>query len=236
LAQTNSSVIVGSTNKICSDNNSCVGYQFINDQGDSMKFRERLGFLGFREAMITRNDTLFYSDNSFGIDSFFYWHFGLVDLSGNIIKEYKFKILHLNDVGIGSFGYIRPINYGLTLVKNNEVILWGEGLDKRMPNPTKVPYRSAFLRLGLDGTRKSDVIWYELNDNPQRRMADAAEDIDGNLVFSYENKHNENDKYFRNVIKLKEDNSFQILGTVLTDHVSVDFPKKAVDNESNYFY
>ncbi|MBK9734271.1 MAG: T9SS type A sorting domain-containing protein [Saprospiraceae bacterium] len=229
-----SEAIVGLSNEICSDNESCVSFLITNKTGDSINNIERLGFLGFRNAMQVRNDTIFFSDATISSESVVYWHFGMLRKNGSVIAEYKYNMIHLKDVGIGSFGYNYPKNYGLTLIGNNEVVLWGEGLDKRMPNPKKVPWRSAFLRLKIDGSRLSDIIWYEQNNYPLRRMADAAMDIDGNLVFSYEISDIMLTGFYRYVIKLNHDNTFTEIGRVKIRDFDSDFPRIVVDHDGNY--
>jgi len=236
LNQSNTGSVIGSANLICSNDMSCISHLNISFHGDSSYLTERLGFLGFRESTILRNDTIFISDNSFSADSFFCWHFGMYKISGEKIVEHTFKLLHLSNAPLGSFGYVGLKNYGLTLVKNNEVILWGEGIDNRMPNPNNVPYRSVFLRVGLDGIPKSDLLWYEYNEHKERRMSDATVDIDGNLVFAYEARSQINGVTFRFIIKLSEENNFTIIEGIESDNAYADFPKIAVDLNGNYIF
>ena len=237
LNQGSNGNVISSCNLICADTNSCISRLFISPKGDSLDSKESLGFLGFRESTVIRNDTIFYSDNSFSQDSFFYWHFGMMDINGNKLAEFKYKTLHLTEVGIGSFGYVRMNNYGISLVNNNEVILWGEGLDKRQPNPNNVPYRSVFLRLGLDGSQKGDVFWFEANDDTERRMSDATTNIDGNMVFHYEwrSKVNPDSTLRRSVFKILPSDSIVKIADLAVGNIGHDLPKIAVDNVGNYF-
>lgn len=185
-----------------------------------------------------RNDTVFYSGHSnFISDSIMYWYFGMLSINGDSIAEYKYPILHLKDTDIGDFGYILPYNYGLTLVNNSEVIMWGEGLDNRMPNVNKkIPFRSVFLRVGLDGQQKGDIFWFDKNDIPTRRMHDACTDIDGNMIFAYEwvSVSTEKRAFIRSIFKIQPDNRIDSISSVGIQGYN-GLPKIAVDSSGNYF-
>ena len=163
---------------ICPNNAGCSRISLCDSNGEELWAKEKPYLNGNNRTLTYRNDTIFYSGrNNTYPDSIYYWYFGMMTSDGDSIAEYKYPMQNI------LFGSI--INYGLTLVGKDEVILWGEGIDNRMPNPTKVPYRSAFLRLGLDGQVRTSLQWWELGDRRDRRMTDCATDIDGNLAFSY---------------------------------------------------
>lgn len=245
------------SNVFCKDDNHCVKLDLVvSDQGrgcielagfdqKGMITWKKLKpyFNGNQNALILRHDTIFYSGRSNELkDSIMYWYFGMMSIDGDSIAEYKYATLHLKDTGIGSFGYQTPTNYGLTLVNNNEVILWGEGLDKRMPQPLppaiEVPFRSVFLRVGMDGERKSDLFWFEMSENPDRRMSDAATDIDGNMVFVYEWAYPfvsaEYNSLRKGIFKIMPDNSIESVAEVPIGYLRGGRPRMAIDSLGNY--
>ncbi|MBK8080990.1 MAG: T9SS type A sorting domain-containing protein [Saprospiraceae bacterium] len=175
-------------------------------------------------TMKLRNDTIFYSGRSISAsDSIYYWYFGMMTESGDSIAEFKYPMIHFKDGNV--------TNYGIVLTGGSEAILWGEGIDNRQPNPTDVPYRSVFYRVGFDGSVRSDLIWYECSDHPSRRMSDAASDSDGSPVFGY---YCLEDAARRYIIKLKPDNTVSREGSVSIGDPSLDDPRIAVDHEGNY--
>jgi hypothetical protein len=161
----------------------------------------------------------------------------LTNLQGEDLGEYHFPILHIKHTGIGSFGYQTPINYGLTLVGNDEVILWGEGLDNRQPVAPKVPYKSVFLRVGIDGERKSDPFWFEMSDYSVRRMSDACTDIDGNMVFVYEWSYlfADPNPQRRGIFKILPDNSIDTIAEVPITFLNQGLPHLSLDSSGNYY-
>jgi hypothetical protein len=217
-----------STNNLCSNNSVCQSFQTINSNGKEENSIENKGLLNFFKFLEIRHDTMFYTTYDI-IDSTgnWVWYFGMIKTNGNRIAEYKFPVINDKDGGASV--------YGLTLVKNNEVILWGEGLDKRMPNPNKVPFRSVFLRIGLDGTPKSDLIWYEYNEDVTRRLSDASADIDGNLIFAYEGRILFDIGIFRAIIKLNNNNTFTVVTKLPIWDEGFDLPKIAIDNDGSYY-
>ncbi|MBK8627220.1 MAG: T9SS type A sorting domain-containing protein [Saprospiraceae bacterium] len=228
--------IISNVERECVNNQLCISLTSVDKNGNILSVNERLSSSGFRNRMKVRNDTIFYSGRYFlESDSTTYWIFGMTNLKGEELGEYHFPILHLRDTGIGDFGYQTPVNYGLTLVNNNQVILWGEGLDNRQPNPTKVPFRSVFLRVGINGEHISDPFWFDLNDDVVRRMSDACTDIDGNMVFHYEYRDNSILKLSRSIYKILQDNYIQLVADVPVTDLSASFPKIATDSEGNYF-
>lgn len=209
---------------ICPNNQGCFGIKHLNIQGVESKESVKNYMNGNRHSMKMRNDTIFYSGRSISaVDSIFYWYFGMMTVTGDSIAEYKYPIIHLEDGDV--------INYGLVLTGGSEAILWGEGIDNRQPNPTNVPYRSVFYRVGFDGSVRSDLIWYERNTNTSRRMSDAATDIDGNPVFGYFCVEGALRRYF---IKLLPDNTVTTGVYVDVANAGLDDPRIAIDHEGNY--
>ena len=216
--------IVGNNMYICPNNQGCFGIKHLNIQGIEGKESVKDYMNGNRHSMKIRNDTIFYSGRSISAsDSIFYWYFGMMTASGDSIAEYKYPIIHLKDGNV--------LNYGIVLTGGSEAILWGEGIDNRQPNPTDVPYRSVFYRVGFDGSVRSDVIWYERNTHTSRRMSDATTDIDGNAVFGYMAIEGAIRRYF---IKLLPDNTVTTGVYVDVANAGLDDPRIAIDHEGNY--
>ncbi|MBK8888831.1 MAG: hypothetical protein IPN46_20835 [Saprospiraceae bacterium] len=111
----------------------------------------------------------------------------------------------------------------------------GRGLDNRQPNPGNVPYRSVFLRVGLDGSKKSDVFWFDINDDKKRRMSDACTDIDGNMVLYGVHEANPVLKIARSICKIMLDNSIKLIAEIPITDLGLELPKIAVDSQGNYF-
>ncbi len=236
-------ILINADHKCNNEYDLCMVLMSTDNNGNVLVNNERELLKGFRNTMKVRNDTIFYSGSYFSQkDSITYWYFGLTNLKGESLGGYKYPILHINDTGRTGLGYQTPTNYGLTLVNNNEVILWGEGLDKRMPQPSppadEVPYRSAFLRVGIDGERKSDLFWFEMSEYPLRRMSDAATDIDGNMVFVYEWAYPfvsiEINRLRRGLFKILPDNSIDTVAEYPIADLGRGDPKMAIDSQGNY--
>ena len=232
--------IISNVERECVNNQLCISLTSVDKNGNILSVNERLSSSGFRNRMKVRNDTIFYSGRYFlESDSTTYWIFGMTNLKGEELGEYHFPILHLRDTGIGDFGYQTPVNYGLTLVNNNEVILWGEGLDARHVDQPKEPYKSVFLRVGINGEQKGDIFWFEMSDFIERRMSDACTDIDGNMVFAYEwsypFQNTSINPLRRGIFKILPDNSIDTIAEVPITDLNNGLPKVAIDSQGNYF-
>lgn len=208
----------------CPNGSGCIKINTVGNNGNIQNFNQKDYLRGNRNTMQLRNDTIFYSGRSISAsDSIFYWYFGMMSVSGDSIAEYKYPMFHLNNGNV--------TNYGIVLTGGSEAILWGEGIDNRQPNPTGVPYRSVFYRVGFDGSVRSDLIWYERNTHTSRRMSDADTDIDGNPVFGYFCVEGAIRRYF---IKLNQDNSITTEVFVDIGSSGLDDPRIAVDYKGNY--
>lgn len=235
---TSENLIYSDIEKVCSNDATCITISAIEKDGNNLLKKELFGYYGLPNRMAKRNDTIFFVSNEFNeIDSIFYWKLIMINTSGETLKEYKFPTLHFSNVGIGSFGFLSPNVYGLTLVNNNEIILWGEGLDARHVDQPKEPFKSCFLRVGINGEQKSDVFWFEMSDFIDRRMSDACADIDGNMVFVYEYRTAfPNETPLRSgIFKIRPNNYIDTIAEVAITDLNNGLPKIAIDSQGNYF-
>lgn len=125
------------------------------------------------------NDTIFYTCRDRNIiDSKMNWYLGILDKDQNRKKLFNFSF----DV----FGNGFPNKYGMEFVKNNEIIIWGAGLDPSLQSNENDP-RVIWIRVKTNGTLVSGPHYYKpdwLKDWAQATDADV--DIDGNMVFVYD--------------------------------------------------
>lgn len=237
--------VIASVDEVNSDYSDLVTFiKKIDQNGTIIASKEYKGYQGFYNLLELRNDTIFIAGIEYNeSDSTIYWKWAMMKINGDKIAEYKYKVIHLSHIGTTGLGYNTPSPYGITLVKNNELILWGEGLDNRMQNinqdGVRIPFRSVFMRVGLDGEQKGDLFWFEKSDSPARRMHDACTDIDGNMVFSYEwgDRFAEDPEEYgkRSIFKVMPDNSIDSISTIISTNLNRGYPKIAVDSEGNYF-
>ncbi len=131
------------------------------------------------KSLKSRNDTIFYSCTDRKItDQKMNWYLGILVPDENINKLYSYSF----DV----FGNGFPNKYGMELVKNNEIIIWGAGLDPALQSNENDP-RVIWIRVKKDGTLVSGPHYYKpswLGDWAQATDADV--DLDGNMVFVYD--------------------------------------------------
>lgn len=187
-----------------------------------------------------RNDTIFYSGNSRDfIDSTRYWYFGMMTSRGEILAEYKYRMARIDEVRCKGSDCYYPDNFGLTLVHDDEVLLYGEGLLKE-DTVTGMVNKSVFLRVGLDGIPRSEILWFQINDNIDRKMNECVTDIDGNPVFSYYYQPDDiapdslNDRKLA-IFKLNDENKFDTIADIWCSQILSFKPRLAVDSEGNYY-
>lgn len=187
-----------------------------------------------------RNDTVFYSGNGRDfIDSTRYWCFGMMTTKGEVLAEYKYRMARIDEVRCKGFDCYYPDNFGLVLTQSDEVVLFGEGQLKEDTIPDKVN-TSVFLRVGFDGTPRSDIMWFEINDNTDRKMNECVTDVDGNLVFSYYYQPDEiapdslNDRKLA-IVKLDNENNFISVADLWCCKINSFEPRLAIDNEGDYY-
>ncbi|MCZ2102673.1 MAG: hypothetical protein LC107_14185, partial [Chitinophagales bacterium] len=231
--------VLCSLQKVCSIDDLCNNITFLDQEGEIDRSYEINGYKCFFNMTAIRNDTVFIAGDHYDkLDSTKYWKLLLTDINGNFINEYKYPVQHIETAVLGSFGYLFPNLYGLVLLKDGDILLWGEGLDKNLPGADKSPWQSVFLRVGLDGKPKGDLFWFEVSDD-QRRMAECVVDLDGNAVFSYEFRDGVSEDghhdLCRNIYKVLPNDSIVLVSKVLVRLLGADIPHIAVDRDGNYY-
>lgn len=224
----------------CALRKSCEIFQKFDNNYDVSSESVLDSLIGQSYTRKFRNDTIFYSGNSRDLlDSTRYWYFGMMTIDGVILNQYKYKMARMDEVRcLGSNCYF-PDNYGLTLVNNDEVVLYGEGLLKEDTIVGKVN-KSVFLRIGLDGKPRGDIVWFEINNNVDRKMNECITDNDGQLVFSYYYEPEEvspdslNDRKLA-IIKLNDDNTFTALADIWCCQIPSFKPRITIDNDGAYY-
>lgn len=228
-----------SIERVCTVDALCNEIMNVDPSGEIINGFRNIGYLPAYNRTAYRNDTIFIVAHDFNPqDSFFYWKVLLTDMDGILINEYEFPVMHFNNAYVDRRRHL-PNLYGITLLKDNQALLWGEGMDKRQPNAGKSPYQSAFLRIGIDGTQKSELFWFEVSDS-QRRMANCIADIDGNAVFHYEYRNSipvgeEKNQLFKSIYKILPNDSIVLINRNIVTLILDDIPCIAVDHQGNYF-
>lgn len=136
------------------------------------------------------------------------WNFGKLALNGDLITS--FKIPFKPKAGSTNFAY------GLELVKNNEVIVWGAGNHPEKDPTINDPY-IIWVRLKKDGTLVSGPHYYKPPAvTTWAHPTDATLDIDSLMVMIYDSKHGGKDKY---VLKIREDDTIENMVYMPLGHI-----------------
>lgn len=229
-----SQVLTNSDNEIifshynnCDTQLVCSGISKIVNPENSENFVNILHKRMHKNTMKIRNDTLFYSYyDQTPSNNKFYWYYGMTDKSGKLVVSQKYEI----PIPYEPFTYL----YGLNLVNNNEIILWGNGYDPKVPYQ-KNDIKMVWIRLSLDGKLISGPNYFKPQLPEWAIVTDAATDIDGNLVYVYEyaEKSVALHKY---IFKINEqDEVLQIAKIKAEDNNGTDYSQLAIDSEGNYY-
>jgi hypothetical protein len=176
-------------------------------------------------SILTRNDTLFYcAKDSRTIDSSFYWYYGMIDTMGNKIKECKYKI----PTPFDAFTNV----YDLEFLKNDEVILWGNGFDPSIDNKRE-DLSMIWIRLKLDGTLISGPHYFKPMYKVWLIATDATTDIDGNMVLVY-SVTDQLTGLWKEIYKINDDDSIIKIAKIDTEVHEKDHARLAVDKEGNF--
>lgn len=157
------------------------------------------------------------------------WNFGKIDKDGNQIVNMKYPIKLWRNKLLQS--------YGIELVKNQEVILWGIGHNPMNSPDINDPYIS-WIRLKKDGTKISGPHYYKPPGvDGWAQPTDATLDIDSCIVLVYDNKVKAKEKY---VLKIKDDDTVEIMmrfdltTNYVTDAAKLDVTKNGHFIVTNY--
>jgi len=164
-----------------------------------------------------KNNFLYYAcKDEEEVDNNYNWYFGKMTLNGDLVFEKKYKI----PTPFQNYTNI----YGFEFVKDDEVIIWGNGYDPSTDNVID-SVKFVWLRLDIEGNLISGPHYYRPAVEEWGIVNDAMVDIDGNLVYIYET-HFWDQGYFRYIYKVNEDNSVTQLSrtfiTAFNDYATFD--------------
>ena len=153
--------------------------QFNNDADYSMFFDSHTEEYTVNNLKL-ENDLIYISSyNASPINSKSFWFFKVFTREGEIKTLTKYEM----PTPFNSYN----INYGLEHVKNDEIILWGNGFDPLVQN-TNDSIKIVWLRIKKDGTLISGPHYWKPSDTKQFGIAtDASVNAAGNMVFIREN-------------------------------------------------
>lgn len=174
-----------------------------------------------------RNDTIFYcARDIYEIDGEFHWYFGQLDTLGKVLNEIKYKM----PTPFDPFTKV----YDLEFVKNNEIIIWGNGFDPNIVNE-RDDLSLVWIRLKLDGTLLSGPHYFKPPYDEWLLATNATTDIDGNMVFIYETTDRLTGLW-KELYKIHEDDSVSKIAKVDVVDFQVDYARLAIDHDGNYIF
>ena len=219
----------------CSTNQKCTNSLTVDYNGEVILQAEIQNSRSFFFNMATRNDTIFKADVEFNPqDSAYYWKVLMTDFEGNILADYKYPVQQLSDAYTSSRKLLIPNLYGLLLLKDGQILLYGEG---RETGSSDNLVSAMFFRIKLNGSIKSDVYWFKPVPT-DRKMLQGVLDIDGNPVFHIEYiDKTKGDKfpYYKDIYKVFPNDSIALISSVNMSDYNRDVPGITVDNTGNYF-
>jgi len=192
---------------------------FKNINQWSSSFGESIRFDGLNYYYLTRdNSTSTLSPDSVG------WNFGKINQSGKLLFDVKIPFKPVS----GSVYF----SYGIELVKDQNVILWGIGIPPENDPNVNNPY-IIWVRLNKDGTKISGPHYYKPPGvDGWAQPTDATLDIDSCIVLVYDNKVKAKEKY---VLKIKDDDTVEIMMRLdLTTNYVTDAAKLDVTQSGHF--
>jgi hypothetical protein len=187
--------------------------QFAGTFGRTMKLENSICYYSMRDVNISIKNP-----DSVG------WNYGIIDLNGNQILNIKIPIKPVN-------GKV-DLCYGLELVKNNEVILWGIGIPPDRDPSVNDPYIQ-WVRLKKDGTFVSGPHYYKPPSvTTWAQPTDATLDIDSMMVMVYDSKNGGREKY---VLKIREDDSVETMVHLSLGHADANENAKLCVTKDGHF-
>lgn len=162
-----------------------------------------------------RNDTFFYSGKDFQLQNGkFHWYICMLDKDAIQLVEYKYEM----PIAFGQYANA----FDIDLVKNNEMVIWGNGYDPSKEN-SQEDLGLVWLRVKLDGTIVSGPNYFKPPIDEWGSVTNAKTDLDGNMVYVYETRQRNNQggyDDFRILYKLYEDDTVKEIGRI--DHNGFD--------------
>ncbi len=225
---TQSESIFISHRKNCAESPYCDGFSILNSNGILQNSGHLINKDIFWYSTIVRNDTLFYAarDRDILNGNKYHWYFGMFDEGAFQINEFKFEMpLAQNEI---------PLIYGVELIKNDEVILWGEGLNPNGSQEIRERHL-VWIRVKLDGTLVSGPLYFKPDWKDYSNVTNATTDIDGNMVFIYE-VTDRLTGLWKEIYKIHEDDSITKIVKVDVETFTEDFARLAVDHNGNYIF
>jgi len=203
----------------------CGGISKIDDHFKNTVIFNSIDKEVFLNTTKIRNDTIFYSCRDIFLQNGkYHWYFGKMTLEGESLglNSYEFNIEN------NSFAYL----YGMEIVKDDEIILWGTGNDPMMINEKNDP-RVIWIRVKMDGTLVSGPHYYKPDwIEKAAQPSDATVDIDGNMVFVYDYAtFGFAEKY---IFKILENDSILEICRIPLNISRNAFPKIAVTHDGHY--
>ena len=163
----------------CESTTFCGGVSKINEKLNNIVIHNTGNKDFFYHTCKVKDDTIYLGSWDLQLQNGKYnWYFNKMTLEGENLVLSNFELNIKNN----AFAYL----YGIELVKNDEIILWGSGNDPALDNEKNDP-RVIWLRLRSDGTLVSGPHYFKpasLEDPAQ--ATDSGVDTDGNMVFVYE--------------------------------------------------
>ena len=176
-----------------------------------------------------RNDTFFYNARDTRLqDGKYHWYIGMLDKDANQLVEYKYEM----PLAYGEY----PRAYDIDLVKNNEMIIWGNGYDPSKENSQK-DLGLVWLRVKLDGTLLSGPNYFKHPIDEWGIVTNAKTDLDGNMVYVYQTRQKNNQgghDEFRILYKLYEDDTVKEITRIYHDRFDNGNAFLGVGHDSSY--
>ncbi|MBK8626721.1 MAG: T9SS type A sorting domain-containing protein [Saprospiraceae bacterium] len=187
--------------------------QWMYFWGRSLKYDKEFYYVGTRDIFF---------DNT-NIDSVG-WSYHVFDNIGNEIINKKYLIKPIGN----TLGFC----HGIEVVKNGEILLWGENRNPNLPPNLNDPHIS-WIRIKKDGTFISGPHYYK----PPSMIGwaiptDATLDIDSSLVIVLDNKVKGKEKY---VLKIRSDDTVEVMVQIdLTNNDVNDYTKVEVTKNGHF--
>lgn len=190
---------------------SILNTQFEQYSVNSLKYNEQNIFIS--------------SYNKSLIDNKSYWYYKMLDSEGSLLISTKYEM----PIPFNPFN----INYGLELVKDDEIILWGNGFDPSVDNVND-SIKVVWLRINKDGRLLSGPNYFKPYDTQDFGIAvDATTNSDGNMVFIREN-FDWDIGLFRCIYEIDENDKVSQISKIDANVREYDYARMCSTQDGNY--